>query len=95
MSLHNKGKKVFSLQVVVLLIRQRLLSGLVQLVLVLGHDLGVDLDLRRSQGRSSDEFLKFSQHELADIVDIESGRHTKVGLPTNLRASHRKGFSKL
>lgn len=43
------------LQVGVVLVRQRHCSGVCHLLLVLFKDSLVDLDLRRSQGRSSDE----------------------------------------
>jgi hypothetical protein len=46
------------LQVVVLLVGQRLRGSIPELVLVLQHNLGVDLDLGRSQSRCGDEFLR-------------------------------------
>lgn len=46
-----------NLKVGVLLIGKRLSSGICEFLLVLGHDFGVDLDFRWSQGGSGDEFL--------------------------------------
>ena len=47
------------LQVRVLLVWQRHLRGVVHLLLVLGQQLRVDLDLWGSEGRGGDEFLVF------------------------------------
>jgi hypothetical protein len=50
-------QSVGNLKVGVLLIGQRLSSGVCEFLLVLGHDFGVDLDFGRSQSGSGDEFL--------------------------------------
>jgi hypothetical protein len=48
------------LQVGIILVGQRLVLGLLHLLLVLSEELGVDLDLGGSQSGSSDEFLVIS-----------------------------------
>jgi hypothetical protein len=54
------------LQVVVLLIRQRLRGSIPELVLVFLHHLGVDLDLGRSQGGCGNEFLRGKKIDVLD-----------------------------
>lgn len=53
------------LQIIVLLIRQRLGSSVRKLLLVLGHNFWVDLDLGRSQSGSSNEFQSLVANKLA------------------------------
>lgn len=84
------------LQIVVLLVGKRHLSGVRHFLLVLLEKLGVDLHLRGSESGSRNEFLERG---------VSQKKHrpnqfgwsvlTSWGLPTSLRASQRKGFSKL
>lgn len=82
------------LQVGIILIGKGLLcSGLHLLAVLL--ELGVvDLHLGGSKSGGSNEFLEWGSVS-ADRKHGESDIRTSWGLPTILRASQRKGFSKL
>lgn len=83
-----------NLQVGILLVGERHVGSSLHLLLVLLQNGLVDLDLRRSEGGGSNEFLwRFSQR-LCVIWGLSKG-HTRVWLPTSFLASQRKGFSKL
>lgn len=86
-------------------------GGLVHLVAVLLEELLVDLGGGRSKGGRGDELLQCevritcstrveldARHEVCQVACLGGGvgfNHTRAGLPTSLRASQRKGFSKL
>jgi hypothetical protein len=81
-----------SLQVSIVLIWEWHLSGILHLLLVLFEQGLVDGGGWGSEGRSGDEFLQYGQLCNSKRYEVNI---TKVGLPTSLRANHRKGFSKL
>lgn len=102
----NQGIVVFPLQVVVIafFVRQRHAGSLLHLLLILGQKSLIDLGSGRSKSGGGDELLldHISKLIVQDIGEFVRGRagpgvlsRTRLGLPTSLRASHRKGFSKL
>lgn len=97
---------LLNLQVVIrALIGKGHVLGSSHLLLVLCEDLEVDLGSRRGKGGGGDKFLKenisivtivWGGSGLGGAQEDSKGRgRTRPGLPTSLRASQRKGFSKL
>lgn len=91
-----KGKAT-RLQVVVLVLAgQRHGRGLLHLLGVLGKERLVDLGSGGCKSGGSNEFLYWLVSKAICVLDGGSWvSRTRPGLPTSLRASHRKGFSKL
>ena len=80
----------------IILVGQGNVGSLLHLLLVLLHELLVDLDRRSRKGHFSNKFLnQVSGDPMGVLLQMRGRELTRLGLPVSLRASQRKGFSKL